>query len=167
MACAAEYGRRRHRLTKSSARDDPPVRRPGPPGNLCLQKALQVRCAVWSRAPDERQPAYMAEVVVFGVVATDVVACSAHPHPGRSRQCRGAGLAHRRKLGQRGLRAQLGWAPRTPRRPSRQRRDGRASPGRTRPVRRRYRVHVPCRCRVPAHPHPARRYWRAYDHRGG
>jgi len=41
-------------------------------------------------------------------------------------------MAHRRELGQCGLRAQHGWAPRTPRRPGRQRLDGRQAPGRSR-----------------------------------
>lgn len=35
------------------------------------------------RAPDERQPAYMAEIVVFGVVAADVILRVQHiPAPG-------------------------------------------------------------------------------------
>jgi len=63
-------------------------------------------------------------------------------------------MAHRGELGQRGMRARHGRAPRPSGRPGRHRFDGRPSPGRTRPVRRRYRVLLPCRCRVPAHPHP-------------
>ena len=52
----------------------------------------------------------MAQIVVFGVVAADVILRVPHPCLRRPSQCRGAGMAHRRELGQRGLRAQLGRA---------------------------------------------------------
>ena len=51
MACAAEYGDGGTGAPTFSARNDPPVRRPGSPGNLGMQKALQVRCAVWPPGP--------------------------------------------------------------------------------------------------------------------
>ena len=52
--------------------------------------------------------------------------------PRRPRQRRGAGMADRRELGQRGMRAQHGRAPRASYRPGRQRRNGQRAPGRTR-----------------------------------
>jgi hypothetical protein len=56
------------------------------------------------------------------------------------KRCRGAGMAHRGEFGQRGMRAQHGRAPRPSGRPGRHRFDGRPSPSRTRPVRRRQSV---------------------------
>ena len=74
----------------------------------------------------------MAEVVVFGVVAADIILrVQRIPAPGNHVNAEALDGGSR-EFGQRGLRAQLGWAPRTPRRTGRQGLNGRQSPGRTR-----------------------------------